>query len=343
MHEVGHNLGLGHSGEGTSEYADESCIMGQGFSETGPLHCFNGAKSWQLGWYASRNHIYNVADGIWNGRLIGQVDYANGNDITSKVVLKLNTPDSIDYFVTFNRIKSGTAESMNLVMITRTGNEGEWNSQSDIVAKLGSGESITLSNFYLWESLEVKVNRIDLNANPAYADVTVKLGSCLYNCGASLDTWTGIGGSTITDLMSGTNNFADSPDKSERLVSLLEAPTNAGDNYGSRMRGWLMPPVTGLYEFWIASDDQGEFWLSSNDNPANKTRRCYMPVAVSPLFFTALPEQKSASISLVAGQPYYYEVRFRVSYCNLIHYMCLFQKYSFRVSSHNILLILFPV
>ena len=219
---------------------------------------------------------------------------------------------------------------MNLVMITRTGNEGEWNSQSDIVAKLGSGESITLSNFYLWESLEVKVNRIDLKANPAYADVMVKLGSCLYNCGASLDTWTGIGGSTITDLMSGTNNFADSPDKSERLVSLLEAPTNAGDNYGSRMRGWLMPPVTGLYEFWIASDDQGEFWLSSNDNPANKTRRCYMPVAVSPLFFTALPEQKSASISLVAGQPYYYEVRFRVSYCNLIHYMCLFQKYSFR-------------
>ena len=148
--------------------------------------------------------------------------------------------------------------------------------------------------------------------------------------GAALDTWTGIGGTTIADLMSGTNNLADTPDKSERLVGSLEAPTNAGDNYGSRMSGWLVPPVTGLYEFWIASDDQGEFWLSSNDNPANKTRRCYMPVAVSPLFFTALPEQKSASISLVAGQPYYYEVRFRVSYCNLIHYMCLFQKYSFR-------------
>ncbi len=64
MHEVGHNLGLGHSGEGAEEYRDKSCLIGWVFLETGPLICFNGAKSWQLGWCASRNHIYNVADGI---------------------------------------------------------------------------------------------------------------------------------------------------------------------------------------------------------------------------------------------------------------------------------------
>ena len=101
MHDVGHNLGLGHSNEGAEEYGDESCIMGSGFSEEdGALICNNGAKSWQLGWYAPRNHIYNVADGIWNGRLIGAVNYGNGNDITSKVILKL--PSSIDYYVLFN-------------------------------------------------------------------------------------------------------------------------------------------------------------------------------------------------------------------------------------------------
>ena len=149
------------------------------------------------------------------------------------------------------------------------------------------------------------------------------------NCGATLDTWRGIGGATIADLMSGTNNLANTPDKSERLVSLLEAPTNASDDFGSRMSGWLMPPITGSYEFWNASDDQGEFWLSSNDNPANKNRRCYTPGAVSPLFFTAFPEQKSAPISLVAGQPYYYEVRLCVSHCNLIQFICLFQIHSF--------------
>jgi hypothetical protein len=251
-----------------------------------------------LGWYASCNQIYNFADGIWNGRLISQVNYANGNDVSSKVVLKLNTPDSTDYFVMFNRIKSGSAESMNLVIITRTGNEGEWDSQSDIVAKLGSGKSCTLPSFYLWESLEVKVNKIDLNANPAYADVTVKLGSCLYNCGGTLDTWTGIGGTTIADLMSGTNNLADTPDKSERLVGLLEAPTNAGDNYGTRMSGWLVPQATGLYEFWIATDDQGEFWLSNNGNPANKVRRCRCTTWASPGWWEETPVRNISKLFL---------------------------------------------
>jgi hypothetical protein len=277
-----------------------------GFLETGPLICFNGAKSWQLGWYASRNHIYNIADGIWNGRLIGLVDYVNGNDIISKVNLKLPN-DVVDYYVTFNRIKSGTMESMNKVMIVRS-----VDSESALVAKLGSGESFTVPNFRLWESLELTVNKIDLIANPAYADVTVKL-RCINDCasvaGATLDTWTGIGGTTIANLMSGTNNLANTPNKSERLMGSLEAPRNVGDNYGSRMRGWLVPQVTGSYEFFIASDEQGEFWLSSTDNPANKIRRCYQPTAVSPLFFTAFPEQKSSPISLIAGQAYYYEVR----------------------------------
>ena len=313
MHEVGHNLGLGHSKEGTEEYGDESCIMGSGFRDDGALICYNGAKSWQLGWYPSRNHIYDVADGIWNGRLIGVVDYGNENDITSKVVLML--PSSRDHYVHFNRVASGTIESMNKVAITRAGNDrGGGDIESDMIAKLGSGESFTIPNFRLWESLEVTVNKIELNANPAYADVTVKFrcnNDCASLAGATLDTWTGIDGSTIADLVSGTNSLTKTPDKSERLMSLLEAPTNVGDKYGSRMRGWLVPPVTGLYEFFIASDDQGEFWLSFNDDPANKARICNQPAAVSPLLFTAFPEQKSLPILLVAGQAYYYEVRLR--------------------------------
>ena len=111
--------------------------------------------------------------------------------------------------------------------------------------------------------------------------------------------------------MSGTNNLADTPDKSERLVGSLEAPTNAGDNYGSRMSGWLVPPVTGPYEFWIASDDHGEFWLSTDGNPANKIRRCSCTWA-SPGWWDRTPEQRSSPILLVAGQAYYYEVGFCV-------------------------------
>ena len=315
MHEVGHNLGMSHSSENGEEYGDEACIMGGGFSEAGPLACYNGAKSWQMGWYNSRSYNYNIENDIWKGRLIGQVDYSTPNDVTSKVVLKLNSPGSIDYFVMFNRIKVGTKESQNLVMVVRSDIETDPWGESELVAKLSAGQSTSLNYFHLWDSLEVTVNEINLNANPAYADVTVQR-KCVVNCGANptmfgatLDTWTGIGGTSIANLMSGTNNLVNTPSKSVSLTALLEGPRNTGDNYGSRMKGWLRPPVSGDYKFWIASDDNGELWLSSDDNPANKALACHLSGATWPREWTKYSEQESKPISLVAGRSYYYEVR----------------------------------
>lgn len=317
-HEIGHNLGMEHSkGPGEDiiarEYGDHTCIMGVAPTETGPQYCFNGVKSWNLGWYNPRNYVYNVADGMWNGRLIGQVDYMNGNDSTSKVVLKLNTTGStVDWYVMFNRIKSGTADmGSNKVVIVKR--ESEFDS-SFYFAELSTGESATLP--YENDYLELKVNHVNLSVNPAYADITIKTtGACVTNCGATLDTWTDISGNAIADLMARTNNLADAPNKSERLGSLLESPSNVGENYGIRMKGWLLPPVTCNYEFWIASDDNGEFWLSADDNPANKIRRCSCDWASSRQW-DKYPEQKSTPLLLVAGKPYYFEALMKEGYSN---------------------------
>ncbi len=63
------------------------------------------------------------------------------------------------------------------------------------------------------------------------------------------------------------------------------------------MKRWLVPTVTCLYEFWIASDNQVEFRLSSNSNPANKVRRSSQPNWLSPRFWDKYPEQKSLPIA----------------------------------------------
>jgi endoglucanase len=127
--------------------------------------------------------------------------------------------------------------------------------------------------------------------------------------GAVLETWTGISGYNIEELVSSTNNFTVAPSKTEVLNSILEAPSNVDDNYGSHMKGWLVPPVTGNYEFWITSDDEGEFWLSVNDDPANVVKTCFSPWASGPGWWDRVPDQKSSPIYLVAGQAVYYEVR----------------------------------
>ena len=47
-------------------------------------------------------------------------------------------------------------------------------------------------------------------------------------------------------------------------LTALEGPTNCGDNYGDRIRGYLCPPQTGNYTFWIAGDDTSELWVLLN-------------------------------------------------------------------------------
>lgn len=134
--------------------------------------------------------------------------------------------------------------------------------------------------------------------------------------GAILDTWTALNsGKTILDLMTSTNYLENSPNKSILLLDSLKGPTNVDDNYGSRMRGWLVPPVTGDYLFWLTSDGDGQFWLSTNEADANLILRCLNGVV------------GGASAQLVAGQAYYYEVRL-LKTNRIICFVILFQRYN---------------
>jgi hypothetical protein len=51
--------------------------------------CFNGAKSWQLGWYSSKHAEllnFNTPGKSWSGQLVGIADY--GNNLSKNVLIK---------------------------------------------------------------------------------------------------------------------------------------------------------------------------------------------------------------------------------------------------------------
>ena len=152
------------------------------------------------------------------------------------------------------------------------------------------------------------------SAPPVIATPTLPSATCVTDpaCGATFDTWTtDFSSFSVVELMSGTDNMARQPQKTERLDSLLEAPANSGDNFGSRLHGWLVPPVTGEYDFFIASQgDVGGLWLSFDDHLANVNIVCVQPdhYGVRDKEFLKYAEQRSNPISLVEGQAYYYEV-----------------------------------
>lgn len=119
------------------------------------------------------------------------------------------------------------------------------------------------------------------------------------------------GGGAVTNLTVNDPNFPGSPDLALAQTNGLQdfpASYGFGVNWGTWSRGFLEAPQTGTYTFWIASDDDSQFWLSTDATPANKVLICQNAGAVTLQEFNTHGGQKSAPVSLVAGQKYYFEV-----------------------------------
>ena len=56
------------------------------------------------------------------------------------------------------------------------------------------------------------------------------------------------------------------------LIDNFQIPPNAGDNYGGRVSGWLIPPATGEYEFHTVADDNGQLFLNSDSSSVDGVR-----------------------------------------------------------------------
>jgi hypothetical protein len=84
----------------------------------------------------------------------------------------------------------------------------------------------------------------------------------------------------------------------------LEGISNYGDNYGERVRGYLVAPITGNYYFWISANSAAELWISNDQEPANKVRRAFVaePKITTPRQWELQPRQKSAWLALEAGR-----------------------------------------
>jgi hypothetical protein len=179
VHEIGHNLNLAHAWEGSSEYADQTGMMGFSYSEDDTKMCYNPAKSWQLGWYSLRRTSVDFSNGGgFSGKLIGVDNYEHTASSGKYVNVKVSGSSSaVDVFVGFNLdagINSGTKEGRNQVTV----HTQEGSGKSDLVAKLSAGSIHTIENFQGDKTLSIKVNSIDISASPPFADVDIFVG-CL--------------------------------------------------------------------------------------------------------------------------------------------------------------------
>jgi hypothetical protein len=122
-----------------------------------------------------------------------------------------------------------------------------------------------------------------------------------------MDMWENITGFTL-DVLESTPGYPDSPNRSLTLRRFSVGNGNGiGDNYGAQIYGWLWCPLTGYYTFWLSCADQGELWLSTDDDPVNAVQIGYEPVWG---WWDAFPN-KSVPIYLIGGDRYYIMARWK--------------------------------
>ena len=118
------------------------------------------------------------------------------------------------------------------------------------------------------------------------------------------EVWTGVSGLRLDDFF--TNPARRAPDTSGIIPDGII--TDDRENYVSRLRGWVVPPASGEYTFWVEGDDQGELWIAPSGQPHDRVRVATVPEWTQPLEWDKYAAQRSAPIPLRAGAPCYVEV-----------------------------------
>ena len=79
-------------------------------------------------------------------------------------------------------------------------------------------------------------------------------------------------------------------------------------NFAARYQGFLIPPITGSYKFWIANESVSELWLSTDATPAKKIKIGEVTRSTPYVKWPHTHEAESVPVTLEAGRRYYLEV-----------------------------------
>ncbi|MEN1784458.1 MAG: Ig-like domain-containing protein [Bacteroidota bacterium] len=144
------------------------------------------------------------------------------------------------------------------------------------------------------------------NANGNGRSFTTTTGPLIGNGLVNLEVWEGIPGDDIINL-TGNVNYPDSPDEVS-TISETSTPSDVGSDYGQKLSGYLLPQVSGSYQFAVSGDDDVEMWLSTDAYKANKVKIAYFDGWTYRGNYGKYPTQQSGGIQLVAGAEYYFEI-----------------------------------
>ena len=92
-------------------------------------------------------------------------------------------------------------------------------------------------------------------------------------------------------------------------IPTLDDDTDYPAGTSRRLRGYIVPPKTGNYYFWLAASNKAELWISNDSEYVNRVRRATVTASTGKKIWNSQPSnQQTQWLSLVAGQRYYFDV-----------------------------------
>lgn len=167
----------------------------------------------------------------------------------------------------------------------------------------GGGDQRAIVSGFPWWNWSQYAFKVQAITCPVIDEVE----NCVAEGRISYQRWDNIGGgTTIADLNVAINDPTKIP--YDDYITSLEKQGWGADSYGTRIRGYVCPPITGYYTFWVAGDDNVELWLSTDDKVTGRQRIAYHNEWSGTREYTKFGSQQSVPIPLRKGKKYYIEV-----------------------------------
>lgn len=177
------------------------------------------------------------------------------------------------------------------------------------------GEATTSPYVHTFTGTKPGEYRVTASAVMAGGDTTVSLPRAftISKAGGTgtirWEMWEGLGGDFLADVRDMA--VLERPPKRTQDMKSFDAPRNTAEEFYGRMRGWIVPPATGAYVFWIAGDDECALFISPDDKPANKQRIAGNRNSVGYGDWGKEGGQQSQPIALTEGVRYYIEAVYK--------------------------------
>jgi len=141
-------------------------------------------------------------------------------------------------------------------------------------------------------------------------NVAVNATNAAANGGAGAVTGSSVVTITIYPVGSVTREIlaANGTITADGTIPTLDDDQNYAAATTRRLRGYIIPPKTGNYYFWLAANNSAELWISNDSQYVNRVRRAIVTANTGKKTWNVSSTQQTPWLYLVAGQKYYFDV-----------------------------------